>query len=478
MNRRMIERSLRLVLLFFLTISLSMVLLQWIFPMLILSGSAATTMLLVIYLYLQNKNIILDDLTGLQNRKAFSKILEYYVRQKAVMDIILISLDDFKAVNDRFGQWNGDIFLKTISQYLKDIIPIKFIYRFSGDEFIIILDESIPVNAADLVDTIRKRFDDTWECGTFRCMQKTSIAIVRVPFHADTVEKIITLLEYCIDLSKKNGKGKTIFSDKETIKKMTRKIKIIDLMKKGLTQDIFEVYYQPVYSVKKNRFTTAEALLRLSDSELGAVSPVEFIPIAEETGIIADIGLQVLDKVCHFVKELENREVAIDAISINLSTVQLNSEDFVSGFLGIIDRNMVSPGKLRMEITESVFNNKFECVVDIMKIFNDHGIRFYLDDFGAGYSNIANIVDLPFEFIKIDSSILHKSVGSKKCLDVLNGLSRTFSEAGIKVLVEGVETPEHDEIARQIHADYIQGFLYAYPMPADDFIQYMKKSNP
>jgi diguanylate cyclase (GGDEF)-like protein len=475
-KRRKTERILQLILLSFPIISLIMLGIQLLFPGIILSGSAATSALLIVYLYLQNKQIVIDDLTGFQNRKAFLKVLEINVKRKWEMDIILISLDGFKMVNDKFGQLNGDNFLKTVSQYLKKVVPIKSVYRFSGDEFIIILDKDIHIQAVDVVKAIRKRFDDHWDCGILQCMLSVSIAVVRFPDNADTVETIITLLEYCIVLSKKNGNGKTIYPDAETVGKMIRKKQIIDLMKRGLTQDIFEVHYQPIYSMKEKRFTTAEALLRLSDSELGAISPAEFIPFAEEAGLIVDIGFLVLDKVCRFIRELDDKGVEIETISVNISTIQLDSEGFVNNLLEIINRNRVSPYKLSLEITERIFVENFKYMSAMIRKINEYGIQFYLDDFGTGYSNIINVVKLPLKFIKIDKSILYESVANKKSFSLLDGLSRTFSEIGMKVVVEGVETLEHSMLAEQINADYIQGFLFARPMPAAEAIHYLGRS--
>lgn len=472
-NKRKMERSLKYILLSFPMISLIMIVIQMIYPTVILSGSAAASATLIVYLYLQNKQFLLDDLTGLQNRKAFSKMLLFNLKRKWEMNIILISLDNFKLVNDRFGQLNSDTFLKTVSQYLMKVIPIKSVYRFSGDEFIIILDKNIPLSAVDAVEIIRKKFNNHWDCNNCQGKLEASIAVVRVPDHADTAESIITLLEYCIDLSKNNGKGRDVFSDAEMTGNIKRKINIIDLMKRGLSRDIFKVYYQPIYSVKYSRFTAAEALLRLSDIELGVISPNEFIPIAEETGIIVDIGLLVLDKVCRFIKELEEKEVEFDSISVNISSTQINSEELVDKLLEVVNRSRINPLKLHMEITESVLIANFDHVACMMRKLHEYGIRFNLDDFGTGYSNIANMAKLPFEFIKIDKSILYESMVSKKCFGFIKELSKMFSDVGIKVVVEGVETPDHLKLTEQFNTDYIQGFLFACPMPANEAIRYL-----
>ncbi|HEY5555518.1 putative bifunctional diguanylate cyclase/phosphodiesterase [Acetobacterium sp.] len=474
-NRRRMERSLNLILLSFPIISLIMLGIQWILPTLILSGSAATSALLIVYLYLQNKQIVIDDLTGLQNRKTFAKILEIYVKRKREMDIILISLDDFKVINDKFGQLNSDNLLKAVSKYLMRVVPIKSIYRYGGDEFVLMLDKDFHIPVVDMVETIRKRFSDLWDCKTCQGMLGASISVVSFPNHADTFESIIAYLEYCIGLSKTSGKGKDVFFCAEMAENIERKSHIIDLMKRGLNQDIFQVFYQPIYSVECKRFIATEALLRLSDSELGVISPDEFIPIAEEAGIIIDIGFLVLEKVCRFIRELDEKGEEFEFISCNISSTQLNWEGFVDKIIEIANRNRINPTKLHMEITESVFIDNFEHVTNMMRKLSEYGIRFNLDDFGTGFSNIANMAELPFEFIKIDKSLLYESVVSEKCFIVMQGLSRTFSDVGMKVVVEGVETKEQCKLAEQFNADYIQAFLFARPMPANEAIRYLGK---
>jgi diguanylate cyclase (GGDEF)-like protein len=457
-------------------ISLLMVGIQSVLPEIIFSGSAATSALLIVYLYLQNKQLILDDLTGLQNRKTFSKMILLNIRRRLNMEIILVSIDDFKLINDKFGYLNGDEFLKAISRYLTQVVSIKSIYRYSGDEFIVIHDKKSLVSVADMAETIRDRFEEYWTIGTFRAKLATSIAVVKFPDHADTMEAIIALLEYCVDLSKRSGKGKIIFSDVEKVDKLGRKTHVIGRMKWGLAHDSFNVHYQPIYSTKNDRFTTAEALLRFSDIELGPISLGELIPIAEETGMIVEIGLLVLDKVCKYIQELNELGIEFDAISINLSAVQLKSEGFIAKILEIINSNHIHPDKLRMEITESVFIENAEFINDMMLQLNEHGIKFYMDDFGTGYSNMASIINLPFEFIKIDKSILYESIISKKCFSVLTGFCRTFSEVGMKIVIEGVENVQQKKIAEEVKADYIQGFLFARPLIGSEAIRYLGKS--
>jgi EAL domain-containing protein (putative c-di-GMP-specific phosphodiesterase class I) len=283
-------------------------------------------------------------------------------------------------------------------------------------------------------------------------------------------------MEYCIDLSKRDGKGKTIRSDSAIVAKIKRKNHIIERMKIGLAQDAFRVFFQPIYSRRENRFTTAEALLRFTDGELGTVSPGEFIPIAEEADLIGPISLMVLDKVCKFLTRLDQHEIAIETVSINVSTLHLNSADFVRDCLSTIDANGISPSKLRMEVTETVFIANNDHVEKVLKQMEARGVQFSIDDFGTGYANIANIIRLPFESIKFDRGFLYDSMSDARTLSVLKGLCTTFSDVGMKVVIEGVETVAQMQLAETINVDYVQGFLFALPMPEDEAIRYLGKT--
>jgi len=472
-HRTRLERSMILILVSFPMISLLMLVIQWLFPAVILSGSGAAAALLILYLYLQNKQIVIDDLTGLQNRKAFANILALNVDHYREMDIFLVSLDDFRLINKRFGQPNGDHFIRSVSRFLTGIVPRKTVFRYSGDEFIILLDPSVSVSAADLNTTIRDRFGKIWQEGAFHTMLSVSIAVVQCPEHTSTVQGIITLMEYCIDRSKKNGKGKTIFSEAALVAQLKRKDRIVEGLKIALIRDTFRVFYQPLFCRQEHRFTMAEALLRFTDPELGIISPGEFIPIAEEAGLIDQIGLMVLEKTCQFIKVLNQQKVPFQSVSINISALHMNSETIVADCLEIIQKNGISPDQLRFEITESVLVGKGDHVRKVLREFNEEGIRFYMDDFGTGYANIANIIDLPFECIKFDKSILYKSIADGRGHSILKCLGRTFMEIGMKVVVEGVEDMEQNRLVEDIDADYIQGFLYARPMPADKAMAYL-----
>lgn len=246
---------------------------------------------------------------------------------------------------------------------------------------------------------------------------------------------------------------------------LQRRYELEDLLYDALKNDKFLIYYQPLYNVSDGNFTEAEALLRLKDKNGNFVSPDEFIPVAEQSGLIIDIGSMVLDKVCQYIHTLLSCKVDIDSISVNLSVVQLMQDNVVDRLLGIIRRNEISPNRILLEVTESTLISNYNMVGEKIRELSAAGIQFALDDFGTGYSNITHVIDLPFDVIKIDKSLIWDSVSNRRCNIMIRDLTKTFKNINLGVTAEGVETSEHDDFVRLCGCDKIQGFRYAKPMP-------------
>lgn len=245
-----------------------------------------------------------------------------------------------------------------------------------------------------------------------------------------------------------------------------QKCQIEDLIYHALRDDKFLIYYQPLLNVDDGNFTEAEALLRLRDQNGNFVSPDVFIPIAEQDGLINEIGYMVLEKVSHYIHTMLKSGCDIDSISVNLSVVQLMQDDIDAHILDIIHRNEISPNRILLEVTESTLVKNYQQVGDKIRTMNEAGIQFALDDFGTGYSNISHVIDMPFDVVKIDKSLIWDSVQNKRCNTVIRQLTKVFKSINLGVTAEGVETQAHDDFVRQCGCDKIQGFRYAKPMPS------------
>ena len=210
----------------------------------------------------------------------------------------------------------------------------------------------------------------------------------------------------------------------------------------------------------------------MKGTELGDISPAEFIPIAETYGYIERLGQVTFEKICRFISENKS---TVNAVSVNFSVHQMSNPSIVDTVLNTIKKYNIRPQNIIMEITESIFIESFEAIRLRMEQLAKEGIIFYLDDFGTGFSNFANVITLPFSTIKIDRSFVLMMEKSEKMTSLVNSLIKTFKDNGLKILVEGVETENQDSLVKKAGTDYIQGFLYERPLPASEVIEILKK---
>ena len=472
-ERKYLDKATVRVLVAFPLLSIVLLGVQQVFPNIILSGTAATISILIVYLSFQNKKIITDNLTGLSNRETFTNMLNYLLHKKERMYILLLSLDDFKFVNSKFGQHFGNQFLKEIGQFLLTILPERNVYRYGGDEFAVILNGKLLQRATSYIEEIEARFKKHWTINSFHYKINASIAVVQSPEQGTANDEIIGLLEYAVKVSKKNGKGKLIYCNEEMQRAVDRQNKVIRAVKNALEYNGFEVYYQPIHKISDGSVISAEALLRLHDDELGIISPGEFIPLAEEAGLITEIGFIALDMVCKAIRYLEQHNIEIGSISTNYSSQQFSYQYITNQTMNIIHANGVDPSKVKIEITESLLIEHLDDASKLMLELNKQGVKFYLDDFGVGYSNLMYVVKLPLECIKLDKTLIHDIIGKENLYSLIASLSKGFALNGARVIAEGVETVEQAKLLRKLSCNYAQGYLYSKPMPFDRFVKFL-----
>lgn len=449
-------------------IAVLVVIIQQFFPSYILSGSAATCALLIIYLYLQNKQLSLDQLTGVPNRQEFFKILEMKSQEpNEPFTILLLSLRGFKTINDRLGQVGGNILLQKLSEFLQSIAKENLIFRYSGDEFAILINGSREDTVTGLVHRIRERLIHTWQVGQYNCRLGGVIAVIHYPLSTEDFQGLLNGIEYTVQQAKQPGSDNFCFCTPELLERMNRRNRISDILRDKLQEESFELYYQPILSVESGFFTRAEALLRIPSSPIGPIYPNEFIPIAEDTGLIIGITYQILDVACKFVRRLLDEGVEFESISVNFSAVQFGDRNLASKVCKIIDDNQIPYSKIKIEITESLITDNFEVASAFMDDMHRRGIHFGLDDFGTGYSNISSVLRIPLDIIKLDKSLVWSSINNQKSAAMAWHLTHAFRESGMRVLAEGVETTEQSQFVVGCGCDYIQGFLYAKPMPGE-----------
>jgi len=239
----------------------------------------------------------------------------------------------------------------------------------------------------------------------------------------------------------------------------------------------FVMYYQPIFSVKEQRFTSAEALIRLFDEKNGMVSPAIFIPSAEKSGAIHQIGEFVVQDVCGFISRQNMADLGLSYVEINLSVVQCMRNNTVEKIESLLSDNHVDPKFVNFEITETATEFVHETLKNNVLALHDHGLEFALDDYGTGYSNLQRMVDFPFKLIKLDKSFVDQWEDPQMRL-VIQDTIRMLKDIGKEIVVEGVETKEEAEWFSEQNCDYIQGYFYARPMPEQDFLTFLSEHRP
>ena len=473
-NRRNLDQVLRYVLIAYVLITTIFVTVQYFNPHFLLVGTAAGLSILIMYLYIQSKELVSDYLTHLPNRVAYEGLIKYRLRSKKQVKTIVISLSDFKNINNMYGQRNGDRLLRELTQYFVELVGRVNVFRYSGDKFALLYYEE-DESSEQLIANIQNRFKQSWLVNDSLIYIESILIHVDVNKHVNNQFELLAVIDYMIDKSKTQNLHSVSYSTEKTIHEVNRRALINEYLNKALVEDLFHIVIQPIYDCKHQTYRHAEVLLRLDHPTLKDISPVELIPLAEESGRIIELGLWVLKKTLEYLKECDENRIHLDMVSINFSVVQMNDANVIQDVEKLLSQYPKYRHKIAIEITESIFIADYKRIIDQMLGLKGLGISFYLDDFGTGYSNVLNVVKLPLSVIKIDKSLIYESIRDISNRKLIHGLSDAFKESGMMVLAEGIETQEQFDIVKEMNIDYIQGYLFAKPMSISDSIQFLLK---
>lgn len=425
-----------------------------------------------------------DALTGLPNRRWIKKKLEeiigYCKKFLCYSVIFYIDLDQFKLINDSLGHTTGDRILLEISSRLKSLCGEMCVpTRISGDEFLIVCN---------------KRFSDRKKAKkmSYRFARKVlekicepilidrevikmtaSIGIAILGPESET-EILVKQADNALYHAKERGRNQVAIFEPSMQVATDRRLEIEQLIDIAMQKDLFFIQYQPKYDAQK-RVCSAEALVRLRDEKGNIVSPGEFIPIAEESGLIIKIGDIVLQKVFAFVQQ--NKEIlekSIQNIAINVSPTQYSSIDFVDSVINFARQYEIDPNFIILEITEEVMAGSIDNVLDVMMKLKKEGFKFSIDDFGTGYSSLQYIKNFPLDELKIDKSFIDDVLVDKKVEAVVKTIIDMAHNLDLFVTTEGVETEDQFELVRHFGCDMYQGFLFSKPLNEEEFLRQLQ----
>lgn len=445
---------------------------QMIMPQEMMVGIASALVNLVFFISFQFNRIGQDSLTELPNRYTLFQLLSARLRKGERLHLVMIYLDRFEAVNRKYGTSQGDALLYAVARYLEGCAPAYKVFRSSNTRFLLMGRYTTRQEAEACAQRIAARFQEPWCVGGMSCQLDACFAHMVTDGVEKDESRVAEELIYTVTHARDRQSGSLLFFDERMRDMFVRKRYVLEQIRRALEEESFQVYYQPVYSCSEGRFTTAESLLRLFDEQGRLISPGEFIPLAEQNGLIDEISWLVLKKVCQFLAA--HPDLPLESISINMSIQQLTDRMFFSRIHSCLTQYGVAPDKLRIEITERTITENPSLVRAVMTQLAAEGVRFYLDDFGVGYSNLAGMISLPFETVKIDSSLLRDIEQDGKALRTLRLMVQMLHSADFIVVAEGIERTGQVERVKALGVDRIQGYYYARPMPEDELEAYLE----
>lgn len=416
-----------------------------------------------------------DSLTGINNRQSLIKMMDKLcsTQKKDVLEfaVMFIDLDNFKAVNDTVGHDFGDEVLVKVSEYIKDIIPDgQFFARIGGDEFVVLLigNENIP-NMQQIANAILKKISIPISKGNREFFLGASIGIALYPEHSASSKELLKKADISMYTAKSKGKNRFEIYNDSLETSVQYKTRLEEDLHNALLNEEFELYYQPKLNTDGSILIGAEALIRWNHPVRGIVPPDEFIPLAEETGLIVDIGKWVLESACKHIVEYKQRGIDVGQISINASPRQFQEGNFVELVMKTLKSTGVDPGQIGIEITESWPVNDFDNAIRIMSKLKQIGVDVFLDDFGTGYSSINYLRNLPISAIKIDRSFAEDIGTSQSALNIVMAIISLAHTCNLKVVAEGVENYIQKSYLVKMGCDEVQGYYYSKPLKGYEF---------
>ncbi|MEK6267393.1 MAG: EAL domain-containing protein [Planococcus sp. (in: firmicutes)] len=425
-----------------------------------------------------------DHLTDLPNRI----LLEDYLKQKTEkakvsgqkVAVLYLDLDRFKIINDSFGHSYGDMLLKNVANRLRRSVPEEaFVSRQGGDEFTIVLpgyDNNQEV--LNLVDKLIASFTEPFSLKGNEVYIKTSIGISLFPEHGNTAEVLIKNADAAMYKSKEKSGTYHHFFKSEMSDWSMESIYLENALYKALENDELSLHYQPQVDSKTKRIIGAEALLRWNHPTRGMVSPIEFIPVAEETGLIVPIGKWVLLNACKQLKKLHVQGNSDMSVSVNLSGRQFEEDDLIPMIESILVETGIAPEFLHIELTENQIFKNTHVTLEKMREIKALGIKIALDDFGTGYSSLGYLKNFPIDTLKIDRSFMFDILTDKDNAAITSTIITLAQNLNLNVIAEGVETAEQLDFLMAKNCFNIQGYYYSKPLPAEALENYIDILTP
>jgi diguanylate cyclase (GGDEF)-like protein/PAS domain S-box-containing protein len=417
-----------------------------------------------------------DTLTGLPNRARFSSHLTQLVREQVEHALLVFDLDNFKKINDSLGHELGDTLLCKLSERLSHFTRFKAkLYRLGGDEFAVVLENTNDIHSiTSLGKDLLKQINLPFFIEQHELAITSSIGIVLYPEDGHDPQALLRNADTAMYHAKHEGANRYLYFNDSMNKLAVKRLQVENLIRHGLKEDYFTVFYQPKMDIVTGQLVGMEALVRFITPKKGLISPASFIPVAEETGQILEIGEVVLQKTCEDVKRWIDMGLFHGRVAVNLSAKQFMLPFLCEQIDDILQRSELPSYHLELEITEGTVMQSPTLAIDTMKKLRARGIHLAMDDFGTGYSSLAYLKQFPLNTLKIDKAFID-DMNTARGRNMVDTIVTIAHNLNLTVVAEGVEQAEQLQQLKQLRCEIIQGYFYSKPLSAHDFGLFLKQ---
>lgn len=414
-----------------------------------------------------------DPLTGLPNRALLQDrtghAISMMMRSGEPLTMLLVGIDQFKSINDAVGHQVGDSLLVEMARRLGGSVREQdTVARLGGKEFVVLLPGTPSDGAAYLAANLLSKFAEPYHLGSHELNLTASIGVASYPDNGNDFETLLKASEIAMHRAQAKGRNTFQFYSEDMYQQVLARDHLIKALRNAIALDQLQVLYQPLVDLQTGQVSGMEALLRWHHPELGQVSPVQFIPLAEESGLIKGIGEWVLNQVCQDIRTWLDNGIAVPHVAVNVSPLQFNDADLVGHVKAALSGSRVDPQLVYLEVTESALMDDVSRSETILKELKGLGVKLSLDDFGTGYSSLSYLKRFPFDKVKIDQSFVRDITTSQSDNVIVKVIISMAHGLGLKVIAEGVETEAQCEIMRTHVCDEIQGYFFSKPISAPD----------
>lgn len=474
-----LDKKKSFILFIFLPINALAVIIQLIYPACRVEVMATVLLLLIVIISVQKPEEMMDRVVETMSNNAFMVEMRLAFDFKRPMSVLFINFTNHAMLRNNLGLFSYNVLLKRLADKTSQISKIMDIYPeiyyLDNGSFAVVTSEGNTEKLLDLGRMVHAYMQEPVKLSHMETMVNTIVCLVQCPQDFNDFNAFISFSRNFQQKFEDNSRV-IVLSDISSSRDFMMKNQLDSIINRSIQNHRFQMYYQPIYSLKKHRFVSAEALIRLYDDEFGFVPPSLFIPAAEESGAIHKIGDFVIEDVCRFISSQNFVDLGLEYIELNLSVSQCIEQNLPEKIQGYMDKYHVSPNQINLEITETAADYDPTVTDKNINKLADMGISFSLDDYGTGYSNIKRVVSLPLDIVKLDKCLVDE-MDSNQMWTVITNTVRMLQRMDKKILVEGVETEHALRKFESIGCDYIQGYYFSKPLSEGEFIFFVSQNN-